>query len=246
MRFLSLLAAYPTAPGSILEIGSFKGRSTIILAKASKFAGDSAVYAVDPLTSPSATDPDLGGALSAKADFESNLSIHGVTDRVRFHRMTSQELAPLWSSKIRLLWIDGDHTYGGTKADFDLFHPWLEDGAIIALHDVLNIFDGPIRVFSEDILGSPHFVRVGLCGSIGWGQYSRAPQKTFSIDSTRRLLQKRILKLRNMMNLRPQKGISHFRYKFLRWQIPHELISPKEWIAGLAQSSVEQYRGSGA
>ena len=32
MRFLMLLAAYPTTEGEILEIGSFKGKSTILLA----------------------------------------------------------------------------------------------------------------------------------------------------------------------------------------------------------------------
>jgi hypothetical protein len=34
MEFLILLAAVPTANGDILEIGSFKGRSTILVAKA--------------------------------------------------------------------------------------------------------------------------------------------------------------------------------------------------------------------
>jgi predicted O-methyltransferase YrrM len=52
MRFLALIAACPTAEGEILEIGSFKGKSTIILAKAAAFASDAVVNAVDPMTAP--------------------------------------------------------------------------------------------------------------------------------------------------------------------------------------------------
>ncbi|MDQ2746112.1 MAG: hypothetical protein M3T96_02510, partial [Acidobacteriota bacterium] len=59
MRFLALIAACPTAAGDVLEIGSFKGKSTVILAKAAALAGDTRIYAVDPLTAPSATDPNL-------------------------------------------------------------------------------------------------------------------------------------------------------------------------------------------
>ena len=51
-----------------------------------------------------------------------------------------------------MLWIDGDHTYHGTKVDFDLFSKFLSNGAIIAFHDVLGNFEGPIRVFMEDVL----------------------------------------------------------------------------------------------
>ena len=39
IRFLALLAACPTATGEILEIGSFKGKSTVILGKIGRACG---------------------------------------------------------------------------------------------------------------------------------------------------------------------------------------------------------------
>ena len=171
---LAWLAAHPTTRGEVLEIGSFKGRSTIVLAAASRLAGDARIVAVDPLTSPCVTDPALGrDEVSALKSFESNLAAANVRSHVEFHQMFSNELAASWPKdrKIRLLWIDGDHTYAGAKRDFALFTPQLAEGAIVAFHDVLHHHGGPARVMAEDVLLSPNFGAAGLCGSIGWSQY---------------------------------------------------------------------------
>ena len=57
VQFLCLLGAFATTFGEVLEIGSFKGKSTIILAKSIHLIGGSKVIAVDPLILPSNTDP---------------------------------------------------------------------------------------------------------------------------------------------------------------------------------------------
>ena len=49
MQFLFTLGACKFGEGSILEIGSFLGRSTIVLSKGAKLAGDLKMYAVDPM-----------------------------------------------------------------------------------------------------------------------------------------------------------------------------------------------------
>src|ERR1043165_9444701 len=75
MEFLALLGAVPTAEGEVLEIGSFKGKSTVILAKAAQLAAPgSIVNAVDPMTAPCSTDPDLKGEESSLPDFERNIA----------------------------------------------------------------------------------------------------------------------------------------------------------------------------
>src|SRR5438874_1209977 len=47
--FLALLAACPLAAGEILEIGSYRGRSAIILARAAALSGNGSLVAVDPV-----------------------------------------------------------------------------------------------------------------------------------------------------------------------------------------------------
>lgn len=40
--------------------------------------------------------------------------------------------------KIDFLFIDGDHTYEGVKADFELYSPLIREGGIIAFHDIVE------------------------------------------------------------------------------------------------------------
>lgn len=231
MRFLALLAAVPTASGEILEIGSFKGKSTVILAKAAALGDRAPVNAVDPMTAPSVTDPDLRGAASSFADFQRNLERHGVAGRVNFHQTFSFELAKNWQKPLRLLWIDGDHTHRGTKLDFDGFAPFLQDGAIVAIHDVLHEFDGGIRVFMEDILLSPSFGACGLCGSIAWAQFHQDETKGRAHRRTKLDLYKKMSRLIPFVALRERlNGFEKKKYKLFRSRVPHAAVDPREWI----------------
>ncbi|MDP2276630.1 MAG: class I SAM-dependent methyltransferase, partial [Nitrospirota bacterium] len=115
MKFLFLAGSCPTAEGEVLEIGSFKGKSTVILARGNILSGGDKIVAVDPLTSPSITDPDLKGKKSGLEEFQNNIQSAGIKEAVEFHQMFSYELSAAWQRDIRLLWIDGDHTYSGTK-----------------------------------------------------------------------------------------------------------------------------------
>src|SRR3989441_1679492 len=134
-RFLALVAAGAPGRGVILEIGSFKGKSTVGLASIAARYHLGKVVAVDPHTAPSSTDPSLGGQMSSFDDFRHTLARAGLTEHVEVHRTFSRDLAPGWSRPIRFLWIDGDHTYAGAKQDLDLFAPHLAAGGVVALHD---------------------------------------------------------------------------------------------------------------
>lgn len=236
MRFLAIAGAVPTAEGEILEIGSFKGKSTVILAKAARLGDGATVHAVDPMTSPSVTDPDLKGASDTLGDFEENIRRTGVEDGVRLHQMFSHELAPAWDRKLRLLWIDGDHLYSGVRTDLEGFMPHLADGAIVAIHDVLHMYDGGIRVFAENVLLSPNFGAFGFCGSIGWAQYHSGDeteaQRKRKIKFFRRLSRMIPYHVYRPKLTRPQKEIYNF-YKFL---VPHGRVDPESWVAQLKRN----------
>jgi len=231
MRFLALIAACPRAEGKILEIGSFKGKSTIILAKSAALAGDEKIHAVDPMTAPSETDPDLRGEASSFTDFQKNIETRNVAENVEFHQTFSYELARDWNAPIRLLWIDGDHTYAGTKLDFEGFAAHLTDGAIVAIHDVLHEFEGGIRVFMEDVLLSPNFGACGFCGSIAWAQFNSDKAKNQKFREEKLVLYKKLSRLVPFVSSKKElKGFEKKKYKFFRWRVPHGAVNPRDWL----------------
>jgi predicted O-methyltransferase YrrM len=236
-RFLALAATAAPALGAILEIGSFKGKSTVGLASVAARYGLGVVVAVDPFTAPSSTDPNLAGQASSYDDFRRTLAKAGLTQQVEVHRTFSRDLARDWRRPIRFLWIDGDHTYRGAKQDLDLFAPHLVDGAIVALHDVLHSFEGPIRVFVEDVLRSDRYGAAGCCGSIGWAQYRPAGGGAARLRAGRLALARRAARLIGLSARgRELAGLAKLRYKALRALVPHGDVDSEAWVESVTRA----------
>jgi MMP 1-O-methyltransferase len=230
-RFLALLAVGSPAVGRILEIGSFKGKSTVGLATMARRFNLGQVAAVDPFSAPSSTDPDLQGEMSSYEAFRATLHRAGLESQVEVHRCLSSELASTWTDPIRLLWIDGDHTYDGAHADFTLYEPYLAPGAIVALHDALSPFEGPIRVFTEEILTSEDFGPSGFVGSIAWAQYLPGRPVNDRHARPKRVLARRAARLIPYVSPpRPLRGLARLRFRFWRSQISHVALSPEAWL----------------
>ena len=232
-RFLGVLAACTPADGAIVEIGSFKGKSTVVLASVAAHYGLGPVVAIDPHTAPSSTDPDLPPGVSSFDEFVAGLRATNLEKHAEAHRTFSREVAKGWNRPIRLLWIDGEHTYKGAKEDFDLFSPFLTNGAVVALHDALHAFEGPIRVFVEDILRSDRFGAAGFVQSAAWGQFR--PYDGANFREQRQHLAHRAAKLLPFLkDSQPLRGLTKMRYKLARSRIPRAPISTGEWCDLLA------------
>ena len=148
---------------------------------------------------------------------------------VERHRAFSRDVAKTWNRPIRLLWIDGDHTYKGCKEDFDLFSPFLSQGAVVAFHDSLNNFDGPIRVFVEDVLRSDRFGPSGFVHSIAWSQHR--PDDGALYRGSRAQLARSAAKLIPFVaGPQPLTGLRKILYKLTRSRVPRKLISSAEWL----------------
>ncbi len=236
IQFLALAGARPTCAGDVLEIGSYRGRSTIVLAIAEQMHRAGTIYAVDPLPDEPPMAADCSGKMSARALWEDNLRRAGVRQRVEFTQGYSYELAETWDRPLRLLWIDGDHSYRSTRQDFDLFSPHLADRGVLAMHDVLSRYDGCIRVFLEQVLASDHFGAAGLCGSIGWAQFHANPEASAPHRRAKEQLARR---LEPLVSYHCQEtapvGWSKLRYKWLRARVPHRRVAaPEQWLAKTA------------
>ena len=229
-RFLGLLAACVPARGGIVEIGSFKGRSTVMLAKVASHYGHGPVVAIDPHKSDILFNLEANPEASSYQDFLKHIRAAGVSDHVESHVAQSKEVAKSWNRPIRVLWIDGDHSYEGAKHDLDGFFPHVEPFGVVAFHDVLNVFPGPIRVFVEDVLGSDRFGPAGFVHSIAWAQCR--PEDGAAFRDTRSALAEKASRLLPFVDTGKElEGLAKRRYKVRRYLVPHAAISARRWAS---------------
>jgi predicted O-methyltransferase YrrM len=158
---LMTLAAHDTCEGAVVEIGSFKGRSTCWIAaglklRAAAAAKPSVVHAIDHFTGspehqPGGThpDPDIAAHGSTLPAFRANVARLGLGQFVEPIVAPSLKAAPAWTKgPIRLLFIDGDHSYDASRADFEAWKSHLAPGALVGFHDV-NSWEGVTRYYQE-------------------------------------------------------------------------------------------------
>jgi MMP 1-O-methyltransferase len=157
-----------TGRGVIVEIGSWKGRSTIWLARGSRAGRRVRVCAVDPHTG-SAEHQRPGLYVSTLDEFRRNVAAAGVDDIVVPVVATSEEAARIMTGPVELVFIDGAHEYEAAKLDVLTWLPRLVDGGIMALHDTIG-WDGPRRVAEEFLFRANTFRRVRLVDSITFAQ----------------------------------------------------------------------------
>jgi MMP 1-O-methyltransferase len=132
------LAKRCTGKGVIVEIGSWKGKSTTCLGLGSRAGQNVPIFAVDPHA-----DYRFG-------EFKENIERAGVADLVTPIASKSQDAANGFDRPIELLFVDGSHEYEDVKADFDQWVPKLVDGGTIAVHDT-TLWEGPKRVVEDNI-----------------------------------------------------------------------------------------------
>jgi predicted O-methyltransferase YrrM len=159
---LHAAAAAAKGRGVIVEIGSWKGRSTIWLASGAFRAGQR-VFAIDPHAG-SHEDPSA----STFDAFRTNLERTGLAGQVEVMVMTSADAARKVEGPVELLFVDGDHTLEGASRDADLWLPRVLPGGVVMFHDVATSgYAGPRRIFQQRICWSPEFHRVRSVGSMG-------------------------------------------------------------------------------
>lgn len=231
-RFLGLVASCAPRDGAVVEIGSFKGKSTVMLAKVTQHYCLGPVIAIDPHNFNSAELKDhrtVPGA-SSYEEFLGNLQAGGASEMVEVHRDFSSDVAATWNRPIRFLWIDGDHSYQGAKADFDGFFRHVVPDGVIAFHDALHAFSGPIRVFVEDVLRSDQFGAAGFVHSIAWSQFR--PDDGALFQDRRAALERTAKRLIPFVkNDRELHGLDKILYKLNRSRVPHAAIQPGAWAA---------------
>lgn len=140
-----------------LEIGSYLGASSLILAKG--LPPNSKLYCVDTWGNHAMSE----GQWETYERFIQNTK--AVKEKISPIRAWSLEAAKKFDKKIDLLFLDGDHSYKGIKSDVDAWLPKLNSGGIVVVHDI-GWADGVKKVVKEDI--KPLVIKEGSLPNMYW------------------------------------------------------------------------------
>ena len=128
------------APGRIVEIGSFRGRSTIVLRDAA--APGVEVVAIDPHRGsdrgPREIEADVARGEADHEAFHANLRAAGVDADVRHVRRASQDALGAVAGPHDLLYVDGAHRYRPARADIEQWGRRTVPGGTMLVHDAYN------------------------------------------------------------------------------------------------------------
>lgn len=147
---------------AIVEIGSFKGRSTCCLAYGCR-GTKKHVFSVDTFDG---NDADFHHR-NFFQEFWHNVEECGLTAYVTPVQGRSSEVAKTWANPVHLLFIDGSHQYEDVLADFYGFLPHIVPGGIVALHDVVETWPGPLRAWNDAV--KHELVDLGTCTTLAYG-----------------------------------------------------------------------------
>src|SRR5919108_1568201 len=124
--------------GVIVEIGSWKGKSTVCLGLGSQAGSSVPVYAIDPHA-----DYRFG-------DFKTNVERAGIAELVRPIPSLSHAASDGFGEPIELLFVDGSHEYDLVLEDFERWVPKVVDGGWVAFHDT-TWTAGPRKVVGQAV-----------------------------------------------------------------------------------------------
>ncbi len=167
-----------SSKGIIVEIGSWKGKSTICLGMGSNDGPKTKVYAIDPHTG----SPDhqrSGKKIWTLDEFKKNVAEAGLISLVEPLIATSEEAVKNWKEPISLIHIDANYEdYNMSKKDFFWWSKHIINGGVIAIHNVAPSLSGilkgkplhgceaPKLVVKNFILKSKNYKNIYLGGTI--------------------------------------------------------------------------------
>lgn len=165
----------------LLEVGTYCGRSTILLADAAREAGTTAVTVDHHRGSEEqqpgwdyhdaeTVDPEIG-RMDTLPTFRRTLHRAGLEEHVIAVVGRSPQVAKVWGTPLGLVFIDGGHTDEHAAADYEGWAPHVADGGLLVIHDVFPdpadewTGQAPYRVYLR-ALASGAFTEVSVTDSL--------------------------------------------------------------------------------
>ena len=139
-------AACTARPGAWLEIGTYCGKSTVLLAQAAREVGGTQIVTVDHHHGSEENQPgwewhdatmvdEHSGLLDTLPSFRRTWDDH-VRDVVSAVVATTEQVAAWWSTPVEFLFLDGNHVEEMAQHDYAAFAQHVAPGGLLAVHDV--------------------------------------------------------------------------------------------------------------
>lgn len=157
--------ARDAGPATLAEIGRFKGGSTLITAAA--MHPEAELWSYDLHVE---FDPEMHGA-RLDQELSEALERFGLASRTHLVMGDSRTVDPP-PGALASLFVDGDHTYEGARADFDRWRAFVTPGGHLLFHDAVAEgtyglhFPGVARIVDEIDRDAHEFERLPNVGSI--------------------------------------------------------------------------------
>ncbi|OKJ37061.1 hypothetical protein AMK24_16380 [Streptomyces sp. CB02366] len=179
------LALHAAATGAgalglpLLEVGTYCGRSAVLLADAARAAGVVALTVDHHRGSeeqqpgweyhdPSVVDPEVG-LMDTLPTFRRTLHRAGLEDHIVAIVGRSPQVAAVWGGPLGLVFVDGGHTDEHANADYEGWAPHVVQDGLLVIHDVFpDPADGgqaPYRIYRR-ALDSGAFTEVSATDSL--------------------------------------------------------------------------------
>jgi len=150
--------------GCIIEVGAYRGRSTVFLGRGALDGKQRKIYSIDPHEEFVGV---LGGVFGPKdrAAFYRAMLATGCSEIVALINLSSEMFSAFWKHPVSLLWIDGDHSEQGVRRDFECWLPSLVDDSVIAFDDATDPILGPRKLINE-LVSTGRFQEVLVVGKV--------------------------------------------------------------------------------
>jgi len=174
----------PHSDPVVVELGSWKGKSSVMLAAGLIGKQNPKLFCVDPFGCDENAEyqQKYYAALleedrrSIEDTFRHNMKICEVISIAQPVKGYSFDIVRTWTTPIDVLFIDASHEYPAVLRDFETWLEFLKQDGVIAFHDANGKWPGPTRVVQEK-LHPPKFGPVNAVDTLAWAVMASKREK---------------------------------------------------------------------
>jgi O-antigen/teichoic acid export membrane protein/predicted O-methyltransferase YrrM len=171
------LARYstPACQPVVVELGSWKGKSSVMLAAGLVGKERPRLYCIDPFGCDEKPeyqkkyyDPLIAADNQPVEEvFKQNVKSYGVDSIAIPLKGYSFDFGNTWLEPIDLLFIDANHEFDAVSRDFKTWQGLVKSGGVIAIHDANGAWPGPTRVVAQ-MAERPDYGPIHTVGTLAW------------------------------------------------------------------------------